>query len=94
MSLPIGLFCRARLTGKSVLLGVEDDGPGILAECEDKIFEKFFQVTDGPAKPIYGVGLGLAFCRMATEAQGGKISVESEKGKGTKFEVAVEAASD
>ncbi len=86
--------CLVRSEGKSILLGVEDDGPGIPAECKDKIFEKFFQVTDGPAKPEYGVGLGLAFCRMATEAQGGNISVESEKGKGTKFEVAVEAASD
>ncbi len=81
------VICSVRSEGDSAILGVEDNGPGIPAECKNKVFEKFFQVADGPAKPKYGVGLGLAFCRMAAEAQGGKIWVESEEGKGTKFKV-------
>lgn len=79
--------CSVRSEGDSVILGVEDNGPGIPAECKDKIFEKFFRAEAGPGKKQYGVGLGLAFCKMAAEAQEGTIFLESEEGKGTKFEV-------
>ena len=81
--------CFVRSDGDNVILGVEDNGPGIPAEYKGKIFEKFFQAAGGAGKKKYGVGLGLAFCKMAAEAQGGKISVESEEGRGAKFEVAL-----
>ncbi len=62
---------------------IADDGPGIPPEMRDRIFDKFSRVkyNDGPN----GVGLGLAFCKLAVEAHGGKIWVESELGKGAEF---------
>jgi len=62
---------------------VKDSGKGIPREYLDKIFDKFVQVEDEEAK--MGRGLGLAFCKMAVEAHGGKIWVESEAEKGSTF---------
>ena len=64
-------------------VGVSDDGPGISPEDQDRIFEKFARVQSrGRPK---GLGLGLAFCRLAVEAHGGKIWVESRPGQGSTF---------
>jgi len=62
---------------------VTDEGPGIPAEYQWRIFDKFARVQfkDAPA----GVGLGLAFCRLAVEAHGGRIWVESDSGQGSTF---------
>jgi signal transduction histidine kinase len=64
-------------------LEISDTGPGIAPEHHGKIFEKFGYVT----KPLhqYSTGLGLTFCKLAIEAQGGEIGVESEVGKGSTF---------
>lgn len=62
---------------------VSDQGPGIPAEFHSTIFEKFRQV--GVGKSRSGIGLGLAFCKLAIEAQGGKIGVESTPGHGASF---------
>jgi len=56
---------------------VNDEGPGIPEEFRDKIFNKFYQISSKEVKKQSGVGLGLAFCRMATEAMKGKIGVEN-----------------
>ncbi len=64
-------------------IGVHDTGPGIDAKDQKRIFEKFTQVKrTGRAK---GLGLGLAFCRLAVEAHGGRIWVESEPEYGSTF---------
>lgn len=62
---------------------VSDTGPGIPTEMLDSIFNKFSRVKyqDAPK----GVGLGLAFCRLAVEAHGGKIWVESDGENGSNF---------
>lgn len=65
-------------------LAVVDNGPGIPAGYEDKIFEKFGQVETGERKAL-STGLGLTFCKMAVEAHDGKIWVESSPGQGSKF---------
>lgn len=62
---------------------VTDSGQGIAPEYHRKIFEKFGQ-ADVLHKRI-GTGLGLAFCRLAVEAHGGRIGVESEVGRGSTF---------
>lgn len=64
---------------------VADNGPGIPPEYHERIFEKFGQVAN--AQPVKGrsSGLGLTFCRLAVEAHGGKIGVESEAGQGSVF---------
>ena len=62
---------------------VSDDGPGISPEDQERIFEKFARVQSrGRPK---GLGLGLAFCRLAIEEHGGKIWVESRPGQGSTF---------
>ena len=64
---------------------VIDNGPGIPSEYHAKIFEKFGQVEAQRQRRTYSTGLGLTFCKLAVEAHGGKIGVESEVGKGSTF---------
>jgi signal transduction histidine kinase len=68
---------------KGVCMSVTDTGPGIPPEYHERIFEKFGQVASGG--PRVGTGLGLTFCRLAVEAHGGRIGVESEQGRGSRF---------
>ncbi|MFZ0547198.1 MAG: hybrid sensor histidine kinase/response regulator [Candidatus Promineifilaceae bacterium] len=76
----------ASVRGKSLLIKIEDDGQGIPPEYHHRIFDKFVQVTSSEGEPLRkGTGLGLAFCRLAIEAHGGEIWVESEPEKGSVF---------
>lgn len=69
--------------GDQVRIVVHDTGPGINLGDHQRIFEKFARVErKGRSK---GLGLGLAFCRLAVEAHGGNIWVESEPGQGSAF---------
>jgi signal transduction histidine kinase len=68
-----------------VRIDVIDTGPGIPKEERERIFEKFTQVR-GQVQARRGSGLGLAFCRMAVEAHGGRIWIEDGPGgKGSRF---------
>jgi signal transduction histidine kinase len=73
----------ATKNGENVQFWIKDNGPGIPANAREHIFEKFarLKAKDAPG----GLGIGLAFCRLAVQAHGGKIWVESEEGKGSKF---------
>jgi signal transduction histidine kinase len=62
-------------------VAVSDDGPGIPAELRERLFQKF---STGDVKGR-GTGLGLAFCRLAVEAHGGRIWVDTEPGRGSTF---------
>ncbi len=73
----------AQKDGDLVRFWVQDNGPGIPPSEHKRIFDKFARVK-GKDKPG-GLGIGLAFCRIAVQAHGGKIWVESEEGKGSKF---------
>jgi signal transduction histidine kinase len=68
-----------------MLFAVRDTGEGIPKESFDRIFEKFGQVESRKSGRRMSTGLGLTFCKMAVEAHGGRIWVESELGKGTTF---------
>jgi K+-sensing histidine kinase KdpD len=61
---------------------VEDTGPGISKDVQDKIFEPFFRVEDNRAP---GTGIGLATVRRILDARGGRVAVESDKGRGARF---------
>jgi len=75
----------ARRASDSIMFWVNDNGLGIPASDQKHIFEKFTRVkSSGEHRPA-GLGIGLAFCRIAVYAHGGKIWVESEEGKGSKF---------
>jgi signal transduction histidine kinase len=69
-----------------VLCSVSDNGPGIAQELQDKIFDRFAQVhSQALSLGQQGTGLGLAFCKLAIEAHGGRIWVTSEQGQGSTF---------
>ncbi len=70
-------------SGTSVKFWVRDNGPGISAKDRERIFEKFTRLR-GKNNPS-GLGVGLAFCKLAVQGHGGQIWVESELGKGTTF---------
>jgi len=72
---------------------VLDTGEGIPSEAFERIFEKFGQVGSRQAGRTMSTGLGLTFCKLATEAHGGQIGVESTLAKGSKFWFTVPAAS-
>jgi signal transduction histidine kinase len=62
-------------------ISVIDTGPGIPADLKENLFQKFVV----GAQTEHGSGLGLAFCKLAVEAHGGQIWVESEPGSGATF---------
>ncbi len=73
----------AEAHGDYVLFWVQDSGAGIPKAAQEHIFDKYIRMrVDEQPK---GAGLGLAFCRLAVEAHGGKIWAESEEGKGSRF---------
>jgi PAS domain S-box-containing protein len=73
---------NAKVDEKVVTIGVKDTGPGIPFSEQGRIFQKFTRLQQSGPK---GLGLGLAFCKLAVEAHGGKIWVESEPGLGSTF---------
>jgi signal transduction histidine kinase len=77
------LFANKKDPG-TVICGIEDSGPGVPKNKLERIFDKFYQVQDQD-QARKGHGLGLTFCKMAVERQGGKIWAESEVGHGTRF---------
>ena len=68
---------------QSLLVAIEDDGPGLPAGQEEKLFDKFVRGVTESAKP--GVGLGLAICRAIVEVHGGDIRAEARSGGGARF---------
>lgn len=69
----------------SLIVEVGDSGLGIAAEHHDLIFREFAQVDSTPSRAHHGTGLGLTIARKLVELHGGKIWLESELGKGSKF---------
>ena len=76
---------NARQADGSVEISVSDTGVGIAPEDQPKIFEEFRQVGSDYAHKGEGTGLGLTLAKKFVELHGGKIWVESEVGKGSKF---------
>jgi len=77
----------ARGTEDGLTISVEDNGPGIPPEDRERVFEKFGQAQARKEGRKHSTGLGLTFCKMAAEAHGGRIWLESEVGKGSTFYV-------
>jgi heavy metal sensor kinase len=84
---PGGGWVRAAVeqAGANVRLTVEDSGMGIPRDHLPHIFNRFYRVPD--PNPEKGLGLGLSFVAAIVKAHGGEIHVESEVGKGSRFEV-------
>lgn len=73
----------AQAKNNQVVISIKDSGPGIPDEGKDRIFNKFTRL-DAKSFPK-GIGLGLAFCKLAVVAHEGKIWVESQVGQGSEF---------
>lgn len=79
------LFVRLYRKEGVICLEVEDKGIGIPKDQADLIFEKFYRVNSRESESTTGTGLGLSVTRDIVNAHGGKIFVESEVNKGSKF---------
>jgi signal transduction histidine kinase len=77
---------RAMAKNPGIEISVADTGIGIAAADQEVIFDEFRQLKSGSA-PREGTGLGLALTRKFVEMHGGRIWVESELGKGSKFTI-------
>jgi signal transduction histidine kinase/CheY-like chemotaxis protein len=74
-------------TQTGLRIEVSDTGIGIAPERIDSLFEKFVQADSSSTRRFGGVGIGLAICKALCSSMGGKISVTSALGKGSRFVV-------
>jgi signal transduction histidine kinase len=81
-----------RVLRDKFVISVSDTGPGIAAEHVDRIFHEFWQVSSSDHGKPQGAGLGLAIALRMAEALGGTISVHSEVGSGSTFEIVIPLA--
>ncbi len=72
---------------EAVSISVADTGHGIPAEDLDRIFQRFYRSDPSRSRQTGGSGLGLSIAKSLVERQGGRISVQSELGKGTSFTI-------
>jgi signal transduction histidine kinase len=76
----------ARVDGSMLCVEVQDNGSGIAAEHQERIFERLYQVGDAPhVRARGGLGLGLHIVKTIVEAHGGTVWVDSALGKGSTF---------
>jgi signal transduction histidine kinase len=80
---------RAWADGRHVVFEVADTGPGVSAENQAHLFDRFWQAR---ASDLRGIGLGLAISKAIVEAHGGRMWVESEVGVGSRFHFSIPAA--
>lgn len=75
----------AETAGENILFAVQDEGEGIPAEAQTRIFERFYRVDKARTRKVGGMGLGLAIVKQIVEAHRGKVWVESTQGQGSIF---------
>jgi two-component system phosphate regulon sensor histidine kinase PhoR len=74
------------LEAEAVRVCVEDRGFGIPAEAKERVWDKFYRVVrEGQEKDEESTGLGLSFVREVIEQHGGRVDLDSEEGRGSKF---------
>lgn len=74
-----------------IVLAVCDEGPGVPVDQRERVFDKFVRL-DGAQAPRTGRGLGLPFCRLAIRAHGGRIWIEDNAPRGSRFCVSLRRA--
>ncbi|MDO8567944.1 MAG: ATP-binding protein [Dehalococcoidales bacterium] len=84
-----GITVGARQCGEWIEVSVTDTGEGIPASELPNLFERFYRVDKSRTRATGGYGLGLTIARRLVEAHAGKISVQSEPGKGSRFSFTV-----
>jgi signal transduction histidine kinase len=86
-----GVSPRVRIRREGRRLWVEDNGIGIAADMKDKLFKPFSRLHPSGG-PYPGVGVGLAVTRKAIERMGGRVGLESEPGRGSRFWIELPSA--
>lgn len=74
---------ESELGQRNLFIRVADQGPGIPAEEQQKVFERFYQIDPDRTGQVRGFGLGLYYARQFIEEQGGAIELQSHPGQGT-----------
>lgn len=81
------IFVVTKNKANGVVISVKDSGIGMGKNVQAKIFEKFYRQSSGNIHNVKGFGLGLSYVKAVLEANRGNISVQSETGKGSRFDV-------
>lgn len=74
-----------KASGNEYLISIADSGAGLPAEYLPRVFDKDFRAENPKIKSGTSPGMGFYFCKLAVEAQGGKLRIESGPGQGTRF---------
>jgi signal transduction histidine kinase len=85
---------RDALAPATLRLWVEDAGEGIPPEEHERIFDRFYRCGSELRRATQGVGLGLAIVKYVTEAHGGKVTVRSALGQGSRFTLELPCAAN
>ena len=83
---------RAEFTEAEAVIAVKDNGPGIPAADQTRVFERFYRVRKDRSRAVGGTGLGLSIVKHVVQAHGGQVSVESQPGRGSTFRVRLPVA--
>ncbi len=78
----------------AVRLFVDDHGPGIPAEEQERIFDPFYRRGSELRRETQGIGIGLSIAKQIVEAHGGRIVVQSSPASGTRFTIALPVAAE
>jgi signal transduction histidine kinase len=78
---------RLAREGDEAIVSVADEGIGIPADEQERVFDRFHRVSTGLVHDVKGTGLGLSLVRHIVHANGGRVTLESELGKGSTFTI-------
>ena len=83
--IPPAVSVTVKNQSDTVRIGIKDNGPGLTAEQQQHVFDRFWRSDSARNRDEGGSGLGLAIARGIVEAHGGSISVASQPGSGTEM---------